>query len=68
MEFIYSGIGALTICKAISVKNSDKWYWSRKRFRKEERVRVVPFANHHTTSGPGLKQITFRLKGKPGTG
>ena len=37
---------ALPICKEISVKNSDKWYWTWKRLRKEKCVRVVPFAKH----------------------
>ena len=47
-------------------KISDKWYWTWK--QKEEWVRVVPFAKHQITSGPGLKQTTFRLTSKPGTG
>ena len=47
---------------------SDKWYWNSKLFRKEEWVRVVPSAKHQITSRPGSKQITFRLKRKPGTG
>ena len=53
---------ALTICKEISVKNSDKWYWTYKRLRKEKCVRVIPFAKHQITCGPGLKQITLHLK------
>ena len=32
-----------------------------KGLQKEKQVRVVPFAKHQITSGPGLKQITFRL-------
>ena len=59
---------ALTICKEISVKNSDKWYWTWQRLRKEKCVRVVPFVKHQITCGPGLKQITRRLKRKPGIG
>ena len=42
----------LTICKEISVKNSDKWYWTWQRLRKEKCVRVVPFAKHQITCGP----------------
>ena len=40
---------ALSICKEISVKNSDKWYWTWKRLRKEKCVRVVPFAKYQKT-------------------
>ena len=40
---------ALTICEEISVKNSDKWYWSWKRLRKEKCVGVIPFAKHQIT-------------------
>ena len=39
-----------------------------KTLRKEEWVTVVLFAKHPMINGPGLKQITFRLKRKPGTG
>ena len=59
---------ALTICKDISVKNSDKWYWSWKRLRKEKCVGDVPFAKHQKTRGRGLKQVTLCLKRKPGIG
>ena len=59
---------AVTICKEISVKNSDNWYWTWKHLRKEKCVRVVPFTKHQITCGLGLKQITLHLKRKPGIG
>ena len=62
-----------TICKTpenVWERNVSELYHlqnTRKRVRKKC-VRVIPFAKHQITCGRWLKQITLRLKRKPGIG
>ena len=81
LSLLSSIINAL-IWHILSVRHARSWNIERLPFvRKKKfwqivldlktfpkRVRVVSVAKHPITSGLGLKQITFRLKRKPGTG